>query len=101
MALVRIMRSTCGIIFPRKPDAKRLSIDKKTTLGGAFTLLSHAGKVVTDQTLMGHWTVIYFGYTSCPEDCPQELEKLAQVIKMIGSFRYINVCLSFLRIQKM
>ena len=47
--------------------------------------------MVTDQTFIGNWTLIYFGYTSCPEDCPEELEKIAKVIEMIGSLRFYNL----------
>lgn len=71
-------------IQARKPESTRgLLTDRKTTVGGPFKLSNHKEEAVTDQTLIGHWTLIYFGYTSCPDDCPEELRKLAEAVEKI------------------
>lgn len=39
-------------------------------LGGAFTLMDQTGKTVTDKEVLTKPSLIYFGYTFCPDICP-------------------------------
>lgn len=55
-----------------------------TALGGAFELTGSDGKPVTEQILMGKWSLVYFGFTFCPDICPEELEKMTETIKALG-----------------
>lgn len=52
-------------------------------LGGPFTLTDHHGRTVTDRDLRGGWTLLYFGYTSCPDVCPTELQTMAAALGML------------------
>jgi len=36
----------------------------------------------TQQDLSGHWTLVFFGYTNCPDICPITLNELAQAKKL-------------------
>jgi protein SCO1/2 len=47
----------------------------------AFSLSSTAGRPLDDQTLAGHWSLLYFGYTHCPDICPTTLALLAHVVR--------------------
>lgn len=42
-------------------------------IGGPFTLIDQTGSVFTDEDLEGKWSLIYFGYTYCPDVCPTSL----------------------------
>lgn len=55
-----------------------------TSLGGPFTLTDDHGKRVTQATLLGKPSVIYFGYTFCPEVCPTTLLDLSNLIHQLG-----------------
>ena len=55
-----------------------------TDIGGPFTLVDDAGAQVTEAALKGKPTVMYFGYTFCPEVCPTTLTELTQWIQMLG-----------------
>ena len=35
-----------------------------------FTLLTSENRSITQDDLMGRWTLVYFGFTRCPNECP-------------------------------
>ena len=53
-------------------------------IGGPFTLVDDTGASVTETTLAGKPSVMYFGYTFCPEVCPTTLTDLSRWIKGLG-----------------
>ncbi len=53
-------------------------------VGGPFTLLDHTGQEVTDETFHGQYTLVYFGFTFCPDVCPTELWTMTQAIELLG-----------------
>ena len=50
----------------------------------AFLLRSAQGETFGDQDMLGHFTLIYFGYTSCPDVCPTSLLTMAEVLDALG-----------------
>lgn len=41
-----------------------------------FELLAHTGAPFTKEDLKGHWTLLFFGFTHCPDFCPTTLALL-------------------------
>ena len=54
-------------------------------------MTDHNGKAVTDKDFHGKWILLYFGFTHCPDICPDELEKMGQAIDIVGE-RFSNFC---------
>lgn len=52
----------------------------KALLGGDWTLTDHHGKRRSSKEFHGQWILIYFGFTNCPDICPEEIEKIVRVI---------------------
>jgi protein SCO1/2 len=48
---------------------------------GALVLTAHTGRAFDAADLQGHPTLVFFGYTHCPDVCPTTLVKLAQIKK--------------------
>lgn len=56
-------------------------------VGGAFDLIDQNGKTVTDQDLKGRYSLMYFGFTHCPDICPEELDKMATMFDLVEKER--------------
>ena len=50
----------------------------------AFALNDHNGQPFTDQTLKGRWNLLFFGYTNCPDICPDTLQMLSNMVAQIN-----------------
>ena len=46
-------------------------------IGGPFTLVDENGNTVTDQDVITAPTIVYFGYTFCPDICPMDTQRNA------------------------
>lgn len=44
-------------------------------------VLTNGASTIRLNQFREHWTLIFFGYTSCPDVCPLELQKLGQMLK--------------------
>jgi protein SCO1/2 len=49
-------------------------------IGGPFALQTADGKTVTEAALIGHPTLVYFGYTHCPDICPTTLAQISDAL---------------------
>ncbi|XP_060069824.1 protein SCO1 homolog, mitochondrial-like [Ylistrum balloti] len=54
-------------------------------IGGSWILTDHNGIQRSSKEFKGTWLLIYFGFTHCPDVCPDELEKIAAVVKHFNS----------------
>jgi protein SCO1/2 len=48
-----------------------------------FSLIDQQGRVFGAANLHGHWSLLFFGYTNCPDFCPTTLTTLAAVQKRL------------------
>lgn len=53
-------------------------------IGGPFQLIDTSGRTVGQDLLKGKWSVVFFGFTRCPDICPTTLFELAQVEPLLG-----------------
>ena len=48
---------------------------------GEFALLDHRGDAFTPESLQGHWTLVFFGFTHCPDICPTTMAFLDELVR--------------------
>ena len=58
-----------------------------SAIGGPFRLVDQNGKTVTDGDLKGEWSLVYFGYTHCPDACPTALNDISIALDELGPKR--------------
>ena len=44
-----------------------------------FELIDQYNQTFNNKSLVGNWTIIFFGYTNCPDVCPTTIYKLAEI----------------------
>ena len=59
-------------------------VAQPAAIGGPFQLTDQAGKAFTDKDLKGKPTLIFFGYTHCPDVCPTSLFEISEVLRAMG-----------------
>lgn len=62
-----------------------LGVSRAVPVGGPFEMTDHTGKTVTEDLLKGRYSLIYFGYTFCPDVCPTELQDMSVAINLAGA----------------
>ena len=52
-------------------------------IGGPFTLVDQNGKTVTDKDVLTKPSLVYFGYTFCPDVCPLDTARNAEAVDIL------------------
>ena len=60
------------------------SVTAPAAIGGPFQLTDQAGQTVTEKNLQGKPTLIFFGFTHCPDVCPTSLFEISEVLRAMG-----------------
>jgi protein SCO1/2 len=53
-------------------------------IGGPFQLTDQAGRTVTEKNMQGRPSLIFFGFTHCPDICPTSLFEISEVLRTMG-----------------
>ncbi|NXS08483.1 SCO2 protein, partial [Neodrepanis coruscans] len=63
---------------------RRLRHLRQLALGqGDFQLQDSAGIPRRKADFLGRWVLLYFGFTHCPDVCPEELQKLSRAVELL------------------
>ena len=54
-------------------------------IGGPFTLIDETGASVTDADVITEPTLLYFGYTFCPDVCPLDTVRNAEAVDLLDA----------------
>jgi protein SCO1/2 len=66
-------------LSPKPGDAQGQAL-----VGGDFQMVNQDGKPVDQSVLDGKWSVVFFGFTYCPDICPTTLQSLDYAIDRLG-----------------
>lgn len=65
----------------------------------AFSLTGEDGKPIDASAFKGRTTLVYFGYTHCPDVCPETMARLMQVLAKLGSEEAQQVRILFVSVD--
>ena len=64
-----------------------------------FTFLSEDNIEFKKDDLIGKWTLMYFGFTRCPDECPTSMYQMSKLVKVLRekklSIRRQTICSGF------
>lgn len=78
----------CG---PKAPPETHGLLYQEARAVKPFILEDQLGKSVSEANLKGQWTLLFLGYTSCPDICPMTLAKLTQVYEKLSDTYPVNI----------
>jgi protein SCO1/2 len=67
-----------------RPEQPNTGAVGRVAIGGPFTLTDAQGKAVTETDLKGRYSLIFFGFTHCPDICPLTLQIMSQALEAAG-----------------
>ncbi|WP_138466854.1 SCO family protein [Poseidonocella sp. HB161398] len=84
-AIVAAIGATAGYVLLSGGPDDRFAQCRETqvaggmgSVGGAFTLVDAQGRTVTDKEVLDKPSLVYFGYTFCPDVCPLDNQRNAE-----------------------
>lgn len=87
IALIGSVFAAAMWLAPQHLQSNQPTHSGEALIGGAFELTDTKGKPFTEKDLLGKYSLIYFGFTYCPDICPTSLLIIHNALKMIGSSR--------------
>ncbi len=74
-----------GLVFwnDGKSCATSVVAGGQATIGGPFSLVDHNGNAVTEKDVITGLTLIYFGYTYCPDICPLDTQRNLDAVDIL------------------
>jgi len=68
------------IVTGRSPAPIAMS----SAVGGPFKLVDQNSQPITEQDLIGHPYLVFFGFTHCPDVCPTTLFEVSEILRKLG-----------------
>ena len=71
---------------PRREGAARLMQELMSgkAIGGDFTLTDARGRRVSLEDFRGKLVLLYFGFATCPDVCPTDLQAIGRAVRALG-----------------
>lgn len=76
-----------GHRHPQRPSHAPIVLPANAAIGGAVELLDHDGRPFVLGARRDRPTLVFFGFTSCPDACPTTLVEAVQIRAALGAER--------------
>ncbi|OTB04664.1 hypothetical protein M426DRAFT_320530 [Hypoxylon sp. CI-4A] len=84
--------TSAGLVWYFEHEKKRMQRKRvaeatkgvgRPKVGGEFHLVDQEGRPFSSAELRGRYSLVYFGFTHCPDICPEELDKMARMFDLV------------------
>lgn len=83
-AVAVVLAIVASIFLVQQFDEDSSGTAAIASVGGPFELVDQSGETVTEASLKGHPSAIFFGYTFCPDVCPTTLFEMSTYLEELG-----------------
>jgi protein SCO1/2 len=73
-----------GAVATSRDGQSMVDPNSAVTIGGPFTMTDSNGRAVTDKDFLGKYMLLFFGFTSCPDVCPTEMQNITNALDILG-----------------
>ena len=89
VAVAAVLGGTAAYVFLGAEEDKYANcisaqVGGDAQIGGPFELISETGETVTETDVIDMPTLVYFGYTFCPDVCPLDTVRNAEAVDLLG-----------------
>ena len=84
-ALIILLAAAALAAYALLSSPQKLKGSGEALIGGPFTMVDQHGNSVTQNTYLGKPMLLLFGFTSCPDVCPAELQVTSEALQQLGS----------------
>ncbi len=91
VAVMAIFAGALALLMALSPGTMTGRNDPDPVIGGTFELVDSQGKPVRDTDFRGHYFLVYFGYTFCPDVCPTSLNTIAEAFDRLSPEKLAHV----------
>lgn len=86
--VVGLLGGTAGYVLVNQPSDAFADCRGSTVgggdIGGPFTLVDETGATVTEKDVLAKPSLVYFGYTFCPDVCPLDAARNADAVDILA-----------------
>lgn len=84
LGLMLLMLATYLLVKPKSPPAELQGVLKpRFRMLAPFQLQTHQRAPLTRADFEGRWSFVFFGYTHCPDLCPNTLHELGRLRRLL------------------
>ncbi|NNK77325.1 MAG: SCO family protein [Litoreibacter sp.] len=91
--VLAMLGGLAAFVFMNATDDRFANCSESTVAGGAniggpFELIDETGQTVTDRDVIDRPSLIYFGYTYCPDVCPVDVYRNGEAVDLLKAQGY-------------